>query len=122
LHLAIANRRPMRGQFSADGEIKPLWDLFVGGERSLAGHVVTQGTLAGTLADPQITGSATLANGSFDDSQTGLRLRNLTLASTFQGETVNVTSLSGTDGDGGTVKGAGRIDLRREGVSSFRLD
>jgi len=122
LRLAIANRRPMRGQFYADGEIKPLWDLFVGGERSLAGHVITQGTLAGTLADPQITGNATLANGSFDDSQTGLRLRNLMLASTFQGEAVNVSSLSGTDGDGGTVNGAGRIDLRREGVSTFRLD
>ncbi|MGE5566988.1 MAG: translocation/assembly module TamB domain-containing protein [Parcubacteria group bacterium] len=122
LRLAIANRRPMRGEFFADGEVKPLWDLFLGGERSLAGHVTTQGTLGGTLADPQITGNATLANGSFDDSQTGLALRNLMLVSTFQGETVNVTGLSGTDRNGGKVSGAGRIDLRRNGASSFRLD
>jgi translocation and assembly module TamB len=44
------------------------------------------------------------------------------LASTFQGEAINVTSLSGTDGRGGSVNGAGRIDLRRNGTSSFRLD
>jgi len=122
LHLALANRRPMRGQFFAEGEIKPLWDLFLGGERSLAGLVTMQGTLGGTLADPQITGSATLANGSFDDSQTGLALRNLALTSTFQGEEVNVTSVTGSDTDGGRLSGAGRIDLRRNGASSFRLD
>jgi translocation and assembly module TamB len=120
--LAVNTRRPMRGRFAADGEIKPLWDLFVGGERSLAGHVSTEGTLAGSLADPLITGQATLANGSFDDGQTGLRLRGLTLASAFQGEAINVSSLTGTDGNGGRLSGQGRISLQRDGASSFRLD
>ena len=120
--LAVNTRRPMRGRFSADGEIKPLWDLFVGGERSLAGRVVTDGVLGGSLADPQITGQATLSNGRFEDGATGLQLRGLTLASSFQGEAINVSSLSATDGNGGKLTGAGRISLAREGVSSFRLD
>jgi len=120
--LAINTRRPMRGRFFADGEIKPLWDLFVGGERSLAGRVVTEGTLGGSLADPQITGRATLAGGSFEDGATGLRLRDLSLAAALQGETINVSSLSGTDGEGGKLTGGGRISLQRNGASSFRLD
>jgi translocation and assembly module TamB len=120
--LAIATRRPMRGRFFADGEIKPLWDLFVGGERSLAGHVVTEGTLGGSLADPQIVGRATLAGGSFEDGATGLRLRDLTLAAALQGEAINVSSLTATDGHGGALRGAGTISLAREGASSFRLD
>ncbi|HEX6860149.1 MAG TPA: translocation/assembly module TamB domain-containing protein [Caulobacteraceae bacterium] len=121
-HLAIANRRPMSGRFFADGEVKPLWDLFVGGERSLAGRVVTEGTLGGTLADPRINGVATLAGGSFDDASTGLALRNLTLSSTFAGEAINVSTLTATDGNGGKLTGAGQISLQREGVSNFRLD
>lgn len=120
--LAVATRRPMRGRFFADGEIKPLWDLFIGGERSLAGRVVTEGTLGGSLADPRINGVATLSNGSFDDGLTGLRLRNLTLASTFEGEAINVASVTAIDGRGGQLSGQGRISLERNGVSSFRLD
>ncbi|HEX5777032.1 MAG TPA: translocation/assembly module TamB domain-containing protein [Caulobacteraceae bacterium] len=120
--LAINTRRPMRGRFFADGEIKPLWDLFVGGERSLAGRVVTEGTLGGSLADPRITGVASLAGGSFDDGQTGLRLRNIALAAVLEGEQINVSSLTATDGDGGRLTGQGRISLERSGASSFRLD
>jgi translocation and assembly module TamB len=120
--LAIATRRPMHGRFFADGEIKPLWDLFIGGERSLAGRVVAEGTLGGSLADPRVTGLATLAGGSFDDGATGLRLRNLALASVLEGEAINVSSLTATDGDGGTLGGSGRISLQRNGASSFRLD
>ena len=51
--VAIVRTQPMRGKFFADGEVKPLWDLLVGGERELAGHVQMQGTLSGTLADPR---------------------------------------------------------------------
>lgn len=120
--LAVATRRPMRGTFAADGEIKPLWDLFIGGDRSLSGHVVTEGALNGSLADPRITGVASLANGSFDDAATGLRLRDLTLAATFEGEQVNVASVAATDGNGGRLNGQGRISLERSGTSSFRLD
>lgn len=120
--LAVATRRPMRGRFFADGEIKPLWDLFGGGERSLAGRVVTEGTLGGSLADPRINGVANLANGSFDDGVTGLRLRDLALAATFEGEHINVASVTGSDGRGGQLSGQGRISLERDGASSFRLD
>src|SRR5690606_3182416 len=50
--LAIARQRPIQGRFFAEGEIRPLWDLLVGGERSLSGRVRTEGTLGGSLADP----------------------------------------------------------------------
>ncbi|HYG25451.1 MAG TPA: translocation/assembly module TamB domain-containing protein, partial [Caulobacteraceae bacterium] len=120
--LAVATRRPMRGRFFADGEVKPLWDLFVGGERSLAGRVVTQGTLGGSLADPQVHGQATVSGGAFTDAATGLQLREMALAASFQGEAINVSTLTATDGNGGRLSGAGRISLERNGLSSFRLD
>ena len=39
LRLAIARTRPMSGEVSIQGQIQPIWDLFFGGERSLAGQV-----------------------------------------------------------------------------------
>jgi translocation and assembly module TamB len=122
LHLAIARRQPMKGWFKANGEIKPLWDLLVGGERSLAGNVTSQATLGGTLADPRIKGDATLEGGAFEDGQTGLKLKDLSLAADFNDTAIDVSRVQGSDGRGGSVTGSGRISLERNGVSSFRMD
>ncbi|MGA0604499.1 translocation/assembly module TamB domain-containing protein [Phenylobacterium sp. VNQ135] len=120
--VAIARQRPMRGRFSAEGEVRPLWDLLFGGERALAGFVRTQGTLGGTLADPSAVGQISVERGRFDDGGTGLSLRDVSLNADFTRNGVDVTQASGVDGHGGRVSGAGRISLARNGVSSFRLD
>jgi translocation and assembly module TamB len=120
--IAIARTRPMSGRFSAQGEVRPLWDLLVGGERSLAGKVMAQGTLGGTLANPNANGQIAVDGGRFDDGSTGLSLRNVALKADFARDSVNVTEASGVDGHGGSVAGIGRISLAREGASSFRLD
>jgi len=120
--IAVVRTRPMSGTFSAQGEVRPLWDLLVGGERSLAGKVIAQGTLGGTLASPSANGQIAVDAGRFDDGVTGLSLRNVALKADFARDAVNVTSASGVDGRGGSVAGVGRISLMREGVSSFRLD
>ena len=120
--IAIARQKPLRGKFAAQGEVRPLWDLLVGGERSLAGKVMAQGTLGGTLASPSATGGIAVDGGRFDDGATGLSLRNVALKADFAREAVNVTQASGVDGHGGSVAGTGRISLTRAGTSSFRLD
>lgn len=120
--VAIARQKPMRGQFFAQGEVRPLWDLLVGGERSLAGEVMAQGTLGGSLANPSATGRIAVDGGRFDDGATGLSLRNVALKADFAQNAVNVTQASGVDGHGGSVSGSGQISLLREGASTFRLD
>ncbi|RAK52428.1 translocation/assembly module TamB [Phenylobacterium deserti] len=120
--VAIARRRPMQGRFFAEGEVRPLFDLLVGGERSLSGQVRSEGTLGGTLADPTALGRITVENGRFDDGNTGLSLRQVALRAVFDDDEVDVTQASGVDGRGGSVSGSGRISLERAGVSSFRLD
>ncbi|HZZ68317.1 MAG TPA: translocation/assembly module TamB domain-containing protein [Phenylobacterium sp.] len=120
--IAIARQKPLSGKFAAQGEIRPLWDLLVGGERSLAGKVVAQGTLGGTLNSPNAAGQISVEGGRFDDGATGLSLRNVALTAGFAQDAVSITQASGVDGHGGSVAGTGRISLVRDGVSSFRLD
>ncbi|MBI1200152.1 MAG: translocation/assembly module TamB [Phenylobacterium sp.] len=120
--IAIARQRPMSGRFFAEGEIQPLFELLVGGERSLAGLVQTQGTLAGTLADPRASGQFSVERGRFEDGATGLSLRDLTLKANFSEDAVTVSQVQGQDGAGGQLSGAGTISLQRNGLSSFRLD
>jgi translocation and assembly module TamB len=121
-HLAIDRTRAVHGQFLAQGEIKPLWDLLGSSERSVSGKVDAQGTLAGTLADPRLTGRASLEGGRVDDGQTGFSLRDVAVRMALADNAIDVSQASGGDGQGGSVSGSGRISLARDGLGSFRLD
>jgi translocation and assembly module TamB len=94
LRLAIARQQPMRGKFSADGEIKPLWDLLVGGERSVSGVVSMAGTIGGTLADPRLAGQASLKSGTFEDGAIGLKLRDLGLTAYLADKAIDVSGFT----------------------------
>ncbi|MBS0359832.1 MAG: translocation/assembly module TamB domain-containing protein, partial [Proteobacteria bacterium] len=120
--IALVRQRPISGAFQARGEVRPLWDLLVGGERSLAGQVAAQGALRGTLDTPHAVGAVTVANGRFDDGATGLSLRNVSLKAAFAEDAIKVTEANGVDGHGGSAAGVGTISLQRGGGSSFQLD
>jgi translocation and assembly module TamB len=120
--MALNRRKPIKGTVFADGEVKPLWDLLVGGERELAGRVKLQGTLGGTLADIRAVGEASVEGGRFADGSTGLVLRDVNLKAGLADNAINISQATGADGHGGTVTGLGRISLLREGASTFRLD
>ncbi len=120
--IALNTRKPISGRFAVDGELKPLFALLMGGSQSLSGRVVASGSLAGTLADPRALGTAALDNGRFQDSDTGLKLNDITLRATMVDNAVDVGTFSATDGGRGTVNGSGRASLARDGASSFSVD
>lgn len=121
LRLAIARTRPMSGDVSVQGQIQPIWDLFMGGERSLAGQMNARATIAGTLAEPRLNGRLDLTQGAFRDSATGLQLSNVTLASRFDDTIAVIERFDAADGTGGKVTGDGRLGLREGSASSLQL-
>ncbi len=120
--IAIARTEPIQGQFDAQGELQPIWDLFFGGEQSLGGALSAHGAIAGTLNAPKLTGHATLASGRFEDSGTGLKLRNLVADVDLSETQVDVRRFSGADVKSGTVSGAGHFSLAAGGESTLTLD
>ena len=120
--IAIVRTRPMSGDFTAEGEVKPLWDLVMGDARSLSGQMKAQATLGGTLASPRIDGQASLTGGQFSDTDSGLKLRNVVLNATLAGSLLNVSQLSASDTGAGTLNGSGQLDISPAGASNFRLD
>jgi len=121
LRLAINKTRPMSGEVVVNGQIQPIWDVFFGGERTLAGQVDGRATLGGTMNAPLINGRLNLAQGRFRDNGTGLVLDDVTLASRFDDTTALIQTFTATDDSGGTVSGDGRIGLRQGSGSSFEL-
>jgi len=119
--IAINRTRAMQGRFDVDGELQPIWDLFFGGARTLGGRLKAQGTLAGTLNDPKITGQATLADGRLEDFATGLKLRRVAVAADLATDAITISRFSGEDMSNGTLTGQGRIGLARGGASNLTL-
>lgn len=121
LMLAIERTRPMSGEVSARGEIQPIWDLFFGGDRSLAGQVDAQATLAGSINAPRLNGRLNLTKGSFRDAASGLRLGEMTLNSRFDDEIAVIERFTATDAAGGSVSGDGRLGLQEGSGSTFQM-
>lgn len=119
--IAIARQRPMHGRFAIDGELKPLWDLTLGGETTLSGRLLASGTLGGTLAQPRAIGMASLDGGRFADAATGLKLENVALRASLSDTGIDVSQFTASDGAKGEVSGSGRIDLYRDNASSFQV-
>jgi translocation and assembly module TamB len=120
--IAISRTRPLSGRFAANGELQPIWDLFFGGEQSLGGALTAQGNIAGTLNAPKLTGHATLAAGKFEDSGTGLKLRNVAATVDLSETRVEVSQFNGTDIKSGTVSGTGQFSLAAGGESTLTLN
>ena len=119
--IAVDRTKPLSGAFSADGELRPLWDLLIGGEQNLSGHVVTQGALSGSLNGLHATGHATLAQGRYENGATGLNLQDFGLTADFDQNHIQIGQASGIDGHGGKMSGSGEINLTKGGSSSFKL-
>jgi translocation and assembly module TamB len=120
--IAIAATRPMTGRFDVDGEIEPVWQLLFGGSRTLGGRASAHGAIAGTLNDPSFTGQASLADGRFEDSGTGLKLRNVAAQADLAQDVISVRSFTAADAKSGTVSGQGQFSLAKGGVSTLTLD
>ena len=120
--IAIDRTKPVQGSFSADGEARPLWDLFAGGERTLTGRLTTSGEVHGSLNSFKATGQGALTGGKFRDVATGLALQNLDVDTTFGDNAVIVRRFSGADARGGTVSGDGRVSFAEDGASTFTLN
>ena len=122
LRLAIDRTRPIVGRFEAVGEVKPLWRLMVGGERSLTGRADIALNLTGSLSEPDVTGRGALEGGVFEDGATGLKLQNVSLRTALSQTGIDLEMASADDGEGGHVTAAGRFDLRRGAESSLKLN
>jgi translocation and assembly module TamB len=120
--VAIDRTKALTGTFSADGEIRPLWDLFAGGDRTFSGRIAASGAVSGTLNAPRTTGQLALADGKFRDITTGLAVSSLKVDAAFDQTEITVRRFTGVDARGGSIEGQGRVSLVENGDSTFTLN
>ncbi len=85
-------------------------------ELRLAGTARIAVDVAGALAAPAITGSATLAGATIIDSETGFGIRDAAGRLAFDGKRATVERLTGSLAQGGTAAVSGSIDVTAAGL------
>jgi translocation and assembly module TamB len=121
-HLALLGDKPLQGAFQVDGEVQPLWDLFLGGERTVGGELTAKADLSGTLAEPRLIGRADLSDGLFEDYATGLKLRGVSMGAALNAESIVIDRFRGVDVGKGQVAGSGQINLAKGGGGNLALN
>ncbi|MFN3228835.1 MAG: translocation/assembly module TamB domain-containing protein [Asticcacaulis sp.] len=122
LKVGVDLTQSVSGRFQAEGPVGPVFDLLVGGDRTLEGQATLSGTLGGSLREPEVSGQFAFRDGTFRDALSGLQLKTLTLAADFTQSRVDLKSLTASDGAKGGVSGQGAVSLVPGGESDLRLN
>ncbi len=117
----VNGQAALSGRITADGDIEEMWRIIGPADQALAGALEVEVTLAGTPATPDVAGRGALSNGRFQDAASGIDLRDIDAAASFDGETARLDRLSASDGQGGVLAGEGSHNFPN-GVSDIEIE
>ncbi|WP_342237715.1 translocation/assembly module TamB domain-containing protein [Inquilinus sp. OTU3971] len=102
---------------SAKGQVElAMFNDFLGaGADRIGGPLSLDVRIEGTPDRPQASGTVTLRNGSYQNSEYGVRLQNIDATVTGAGDSFRLTSLSAKTPGGGTISGSGSVTLGPRG-------
>lgn len=112
----------LSGDALIQGEISPLAAFHLAAAQSLSGQADLAARLSGTVGEPRFEGSLGLEDGSFADGRADLVVQAISLLARFSESSLIVERLSATDGDAGTLSGAGQVSIGSGGSGALEAD
>ncbi len=88
-------------------------------DHEFTGRADARFELGGTVADPEVSGTVKVADGTYENLASGTVMKGLSVELTARGRRLDIDMLRATDGGKGTVSARGRIDL--DAANSFPL-
>ncbi|MCH8488403.1 MAG: translocation/assembly module TamB domain-containing protein [Oceanicaulis sp.] len=112
----------LSGDALVRGEISALAAFHLAAAQSLSGQADLAARLTGTVGEPRFEGSLGLEDGDFRDGRAGLVVEAISLLARFSESSLIVERLTATDGDAGTLRGAGEVSIGSGGLGSLAAD
>ncbi|MBZ6379280.1 hypothetical protein B5C34_08585 [Pacificimonas flava] len=106
----IANA-PVDAYFRYDGPAEAVWPLTGVSAARISGPVSAAVDIGGTVDTPNFDGYVAGERLRFESAASGTLIEDLELAGRFEGPTLTLTRFEGESQSGGTVSGAGQVDL-----------
>ena len=112
----------LSGDARVQGQIGALAAFHLAAAQTLTGEVNLAARLTGTVGEPRFEGSLGLENGVFRDGRAGLAVEAISLLARFSGSSLIVEHLTATDGNSGTLSGAGEVSIGSAGLGTLAAD
>jgi translocation and assembly module TamB len=106
---AAAGNAPFTAGLVWKGDVAEIATLFPLSDDAIGGTIDADLKMTGTLASPRVTGRASVAGGKWDHAISGLVLRDIAAEMVGSGTSLEIRSLTATDGEAGRFSGAGRL-------------
>ncbi|MEQ1724568.1 MAG: translocation/assembly module TamB domain-containing protein [Sphingopyxis sp.] len=115
---------PLFAQLRYDGEAATLWRMTGVENLSLSGNVSIAADVRGTMNDPAIRGGVQTSDARIESLQTGTVITGIGARGQFDGSRLRLRDIRGVTAGGGSISGAGDIDLALSGnlAMDIRLD
>jgi autotransporter translocation and assembly factor TamB len=120
-NFSMPRQQPVSGSLRWSGETATLWRFVPLSEHLLRGPGKVDIKLVGTLAQPALEGSVSLARGYYESLEFGTVLRALNLDIAFEGRQLRIARLTANDGGEGKLVGSGQVALDPDGGFPFDL-
>ena len=111
LGLSVPPQGPLALRLQGGGDLGHLADLLPLGEDRLSGRFAADVAVGGTVASPAASGQLRLTDARYENFATGAVLTNISANLVGDRDRFSLTSFSGGDGAGGTVKAQGGVML-----------
>lgn len=106
---------PLFAQLRYNGEAGPLWRLTGVENLSLSGGISIAADMSGTMNAPTIRGGVRARDARAENLQTGTVITGISAVGQFDGSRLRLRDINGVTAGGGTITGAGDIDLALTG-------
>ncbi|GHD50662.1 translocation/assembly module TamB [Thalassobaculum fulvum] len=115
---------PLQARIDAEAVLERLAAFLPLRGGRIVGQAAVHVAVAGTPADPQVTGDATVKDGALDQPGVGLYLRDIELDAKGRGERLVIETLTATAAGGGTLAGSGGLsfDITEKAPADLRVE
>ncbi len=118
----LSETAPLSASLDWTGELGPLVDLAPIGEQRVTGQGTIDLALAGSLENPQVSGTVKIVGGRYENIMTATIVENLTVTLQGSDRRLVVQQFSGTDGQKGRLDLTGAFDLAGDPGPSLQAE
>ena len=112
----------LSGDARVEGQIGALAAFHLAAAQTLSGQADLAARLSGTVGSPRFEGRLGLEDGVFRDGRAGLAVEDISLLARFSESSLIVERLTATDGNSGTLSGAGEVSIGSGGPGALEAD
>lgn len=114
--------KPFTTKLNYDGPVGPITELITTETAPLKGDLLLQIELTGSMRNPQVVGSGTFSNGSYESVDTGVIYQNISARFDAKGDHIDITQIHASDSNEGVISGTGTLKTSVEQKFPFNFD